>query len=409
MKIDERCSAGGRPLIEKKAKHLAVFVFLLFFGWGLTCESVYSPTWGYALDLPEGFVLSDREESTRYLFQHSILPVDLQVALYAKKEFADVQKAAAHIFEQLKMQHKDLPFVWRNKDAFLAMVDFVYAPSKEYKSKALSGWLLTLELPDEKGWLVMLTYTDKEKAKTCEPLMISSLDTVFTDPLSYFEPGPVTAALYPKTGEKEVSYEFNGKKIKFKIDESDALANKSVVDREFELLTAYLNKPDVIEAWKRYYKVIFRDAWSRLYSASSAVQALFSSYKKQPSAQELVKELLQFVQNFQYERDPTGSDFMNLPSALLEKKADCDSRALLMILMLKQMNVDAVLFVSPNKSHSMAGADCWAGSGVCFLHNQKKYVLAETTAHVRLGETAKEMTDQKDWFTVNFYSAADFN
>lgn len=80
-----------------------------------------------------------------------------------------------------------------------------------------------------------------------------------------------------------------------------------------------------------------------------------------------------------------------------------------MILMLKQMNVDAVLFVSPNKSHSMAGADCWAGSGVCFLHNQKKYVLAETTAHVRLGEAAKEMTDQKDWFTVDFYSAADFN
>lgn len=69
------------------------------------------------------------------------------------------------------------------------MVDFVYAPSKEYKSKALYGWLLTLELPNEKGWLVMLTYTDKEKAKTCEPLMISSLDTVFTDPLSYFEPG----------------------------------------------------------------------------------------------------------------------------------------------------------------------------------------------------------------------------
>ena len=144
MKIDGKCGAGGRPSVQKKAKHLAVFVFLLFFGWGLTCESVYSPTWGYALDLPEGFVLSDREESTRYLFQHSILPVDLQVALYAKKEFADVQKAAAHIFEQLKMQHKDLPFVWRNKDAFLAMVDLVYAPSKEYKSKSLSGWLLTL-------------------------------------------------------------------------------------------------------------------------------------------------------------------------------------------------------------------------------------------------------------------------
>lgn len=394
---------AGKPVFSAYRKGLFACVLLFVFGLGLCAEAFYSPTWGYALDMPEGFVLADRQESTRYLFQHSILPVDLQIALYPKKEFTDAGKASAHIFEQLKMQHKDISFSWRNRDAVLSMVEFVYAPSEEYKSKALAGWLLTLDLPDDRGWLVMLTYTDKEKAKDCEPLMISSLDTVFTDTSSYFEPGPVTCALYPKRGTQDVAYDFNGKKIKFKIDAGDAEANKSVVDREFALLTAYLNTPGVVEAWKRYYKVIFRDAWSRIYSASSAVQSLFSNRKNRPSAELLAKELLQFVQNFQYERDHQGSDFMNLPQALLEKKADCDSRAMLMILMLKQMNVDAVLFISPNKSHSVAGVDCSPESGVCFLHNQKNYVLAETTAHVKLGSVAKEMADQRDWFAVDFY------
>ncbi len=112
---------------------------------------------------------------------------------------------------------------------------------------------------------------------------------------------------------------------------------------------------------------------------------------------------MQFFKKNKNERDNENTKKKNLPQALLEKKADCDSRAMLMILMLKQMNVDAVLFISPNKSHSVAGVDCSPESGVCFLHNQKNYVLAETTAHVKLGSVAKEMADQRDWFAVDFY------
>ncbi len=388
-------------------KWCLIIVLFAFYNVEIKAEPFYSPSWGYAIDLPEGFVLAQKQDNSRYFFQHSILPVDLQIALYPKEQFTEVKKGAEHIFSQLKMQHKDISFVWRNKDSVLSMVEFVYAPSKDYKPKSLSGWLLTLELPDNKGWFVMLTYTDKEQAKTCEPLMISALDAVFTDTMSYFEPGPVTTALYPKTTEHEIEYFFNNKKIRFKIGGSDAEANKSVVDREFSLLTAYLNTPSVVEAWKRYYKVIFRDAWSRIYSASYAIQSSFLDTKEKTSPEQLAKEVLFFVQNFKYERDRSGSDFMNLPEALLEKKGDCDSRALLMILLLKQMNIDAVLFISPNKGHSVAGIDCNA-DGICFNHNQKKYLVAETTAHVKLGEIARDMADQNNWFTVDFYVINDF-
>ncbi|MGF7108191.1 hypothetical protein [Treponema pedis] len=389
--------------IRTELKKIFVCIFTVLF-FALSAEQMYSPSWGYSLDLPEGFGLTQHEGSSRYLFQHSVFPVDLHIALYKKEKFENVQKTSEHIFSQfseIKLTHKDIPFLWRNKTALLSNVDFMYSPSKDYKPKELLGWLLILELPDNSGWLVLFSYSDKKDSKNCEPVIISALDSVFTDIMSYLEPGPVTAALYPKTGEKEINYTFNNKKIKFTVDNSDAEANRSVIDREFKLLTSYLNNPNLTEAWKRYYRIIFRDAWSRIYPASAAIQSAFSFYGNE-GAEKASKELLLFVQDFKYERNHQGSDFLNLPEAFLEKRGDCDSRALLMVLILKQMNIDAVLLVSGTKSHALAGTDC-GGSGACFTHNGKNYLLGETTAHVPIGEIAEEMSNPEDWFAVDFY------
>ena len=395
----------------KKKNVLLFFLFLscfVFLSVSLSAEQMYSPSWGYALDLPEDFVLANREGNERYLFQHAILPVDLQIALYEEPQFKTVKEAAEHVFKQLKMTHKDVPFIWRNKEALLSSVSFLYSPSEKYKPKELSGWVLSLELPNKTGWLVLLTYTDKDKAKECENLMISSLDTVYTDTMSYFEPGPVTTALYPKTKEKTIEYTFNNKNISFTIDESDAEANKSVIDREFSVLTMYLNHDNLIAAWQRFYKIIFRDAWNRIAPASFAVYtSLFDENNQNGFAEKAAKELLFLVQNFNYERDRKGSDFINLPQALTEKRGDCDSRALLMVLMLKQMNIDAVLLVSPNKSHAIAAVDC-PGSGTCFTHNGRDYLGCETTAHVPIGEIADEIAAPENWFPVDFYVIENF-
>lgn len=386
---------------------LRIIISYCFFSLlALTAEQIYSPTWGYALDLPESFALTNKEDTSRYLFQHSILPVDLQIALYKKNEFQNIQNSAEHIFKQLNMEHKDILFLWRNKNAILSSVNFVYAPSEKYQPKNLSGWLLSLELPNDSGWLIMLTYTDTEKAGLYEPLMISAIDTVFTDMPSYFEPGPVTTALYPKTGTKEIEYSFNNATIKFNTELSDAQANQSVIDREFALLTFYLKHEHVYEAWKRYYRVIFRDAWSRLYPASSAIQSFFFNSAHSLTNLQIASEVLRFVQNFIYERDRNGADFMNLPQAFLEKRGDCDSRALLMILILKQLNIDAILLVSPAKSHAIAAIDCQTGgneAGNYFTHNGKQYLLAETTSHTVPGEIVEKPFHPEDWFPVDFY------
>ena len=86
----------------KKKNVLLFFLFLscfFFLSVSLSAEQMYSPSWGYALDLPEDFVLANREENERYLFQHAILPVDLQIALYEEPQFKTAKEAAEHVFK----------------------------------------------------------------------------------------------------------------------------------------------------------------------------------------------------------------------------------------------------------------------------------------------------------------------
>lgn len=126
------------------------------------------------------------------------------------------------------------------------------------------------------------------------------------------------------------------------------------------------------------------------------------SFLGKENAERVAKELLLFVQNFKYERHHEGSDFINLPQAFLEQRGDCDCRALLMVLMLKQMNYDGVLLVSGTKSHSMAGINLPESSGAFFSYNGINYLLAETTAHIPIGEIVDAMPTQEDWFAVDF-------
>lgn len=188
----------------KKIRCIVYIIFLAFIS-SLYAEQISSPTWGYSLDLPEGFVLANREGNTRYLFQHSILPVDLQIALYKNAEFSDIKKMSEHIFSQLKMTHKDINFEWYTSKAVLSSVKFSSSQSSaKRQDNNMAGWLLILELPHTNDKLVLLGYADIKKAKQCEPLIISVLDTVSFDYNSYLLAGPVTTALCPKTGEKKL-------------------------------------------------------------------------------------------------------------------------------------------------------------------------------------------------------------
>ncbi len=370
-------------------RRMPVFLALLILAAGLLgAEALASPEWGYALDLPEAYQLVDRAGTNRYHFSHGMYPVELQMALYPRAQFATADKALAFVSAQFGSKSGSAVFDWRTRKAAICQLEF---PSN-------AGWALSVELADDKGWLVMATYTEAKRATELEPLMISTLDSVFTDDGAYFEAGPMTAFAYAKEKPLEVFFTGTGQKIAVPFNSIDAEANQSVVDREFKLLTAYLDSPLVYAAWKRYYRMIYRDAWARLVKPAFIVQNVLPAEKTAIAA-----KLLAWTQTFTYERDFEGSDFRSIPDAFTTKNADCDSRSLLLVLLLNQMGIDAVLLVSPEYSHSVAAIDC-EGAGARFDVGGKKYLIADTTAKVGLGLIASDMADPSKWFAVTFYA-----
>lgn len=354
----------------------------------LAAEQLNSPEWGYALDLPEGYSLAEKTGTTRYHFTSELAPVELLIALYPRAQFKGADETLKFVTGQFKSAGTEVKLTWRHRSAAIGRIE----------TASQGGWAIAVELADNKGWLAMATFSAKAKSNDYEALMISTLDAVFTDDGSYFESGPMTAFAWQK--EKAVSQTFSDGKTTLAVpfNSTDAGGNQSVVDREFSLLTMYLKSNLVTPAWQRYYRMIYRDAWARLEKPAFMVG---NAYPSDP--RKLTEALLSWTQSFTYERDPAGADFMNLPETFATRKADCDARSLLMVLMLNQLGVDAVLLVSPEFSHAVAAVDC-TGDGARFPVGKKKYLICDTTAKVGPGLIAADMADPSKWFAVTFYA-----
>ena len=385
---------------RKKIQHVLWLILLSFcIAHPLQAELVSNPSFGYTLDLPEGFRQVNARDNARYLYQNTIIPVGLQVALYPYQQFGTVAAAADHIFSQLKAQKKAIQFLLQGNPTLVANLQFTQQNQKQ------AGWLLVQPLAEQKGWLVVLTTTQAEKAQEYEPMMISCLDAVFTSRQSFFEPGPMIQAVYPKEGTVKKEILFNGKKLSVHFDRSDSEANQAVIDREFALLTRYLNSPLQQKAWQRYYRMIYRDSRARCRHLSLMLEKELIEVGKEgklPPAETVAKALLEWIQDFTYTRDENGADFLNIPAVCTDRSGDCDSRALLMSVILQHFNIDSILMIAPEQKHAVAAVDC-TGDGARFTHNGKRYLIAETTAKVALGQIAQDLADPRLWFAVDWY------
>ena len=116
---------------------------------------------------------------------------------------------------------------------------------------------------------------------------------------------------------------------------------------------------------------------------------------------ELAQKALNWVQNFKYERNFDGSDFVNLVSAVTEGRGDCDSRAMLWAIILAHADIRAAIMVSPLYGHAMGLADI-AGTGARFEAYGTQWLVAETTANVDIGLILANQSDIESWLGIIF-------
>jgi len=163
----------------------------------------------------------------------------------------------------------------------------------------------------------------------------------------------------------------------------------------------YTNSELAADAWTRYYKLIYRDNYSRLKRISRIVDSEIADDFESLSPLDKSSLLLKWIQGFDYVRTGTLSDLMGPIDTVFKEAGDCDSRALLYTMLLEYNGIDSILMVSSEYSHSLTGVAV-KGKGAHFNFSGVNYLIAETTANVSIGLIDSTMADPSKWMGIKF-------
>jgi hypothetical protein len=356
----------------------------------LPASPLHSTTWGFRLDLPEGYEYVEGNNQDRYSFQGPNKAM-FDLIVY-NGTYQDVEQMANDISRRLGSSGETALFEYEGKTAALLNLQF----------RDFSGWGLCMELAKNAAgsktpFLCALAYSPSSGADM-DLFHISALDSIAPSDLEARRPGPVMEFGYPR-GET-VETPIKGTTISALLRENDAEAAQALVDREFALLRHYESAPNWQQAWIRFYRVIYRDSWDRIANALFRLEREWNT-DAGLDGRVFAGKALAFVQGFSYERDLEGSDFVNLVTAVSEGRGDCDSRSMLWAMLLEQADIPSAIMVSRNHSHAMGLADV-PGTGARFEAGGKKWLVAETTDKVGIGLIDSGKSDIASWLGVIF-------
>ncbi len=402
------------------------FLFAAFFvPVFLFAESLYSPTWGFSIYIPEGYEYTDGDSRDRFSFSG---PSDSKFDIIVYDGvYGGMTELVSDVNKRLGNKGDADYFRYRDKQAAIIELNFGGADI------AHTGFGICVELGAGGGngaavgnvrpILLALAYapegTDLPETNELALFHLSALDSIAPSEAERLYPGIIMEYSFPrgelkqtalaKSALMESGVARNG--ISVMIHENDAEAAQVFVEREFGILAHYVDTPFWKEAWIRYYRSIYRDSYNRIENAVSAIVKSFNEtdyadyLTDEDTKRAFAQNALNFVQGFEYERNLDGSDFVNLVTAVTEGRGDCDSRAMLWAAILSKAGIRSAMMVSPHYSHAMGLADIGAGKksdGARFEAFGTRWLVAETTDDVDIGLIEQSVSDPQYWFGILF-------
>lgn len=380
-------------LFQKKI--LIVFILLIIFVNNAFSQLLFDEKNNFSIMLPAGFYIVEQDNNSGYYLCNDGIPVEAIVRVYDEGKYSSTQEALQSSISKINGKCECENFKWRNTQCSLGNFEF------DYNQTPCTGWVCAIQLPKTQNILCVLSYTAQESDTIFIQCILSILDSINIDRGSYFEAGLVTSYTFPKSNDITQSISFENKEYQVIFDSSDEEASEYLVEREYSILELYADTDLWLQAWQRYYQLIFRDSYSRMKRACFSFTSLLAENMSNgnPSDLEIAEKLLAFTQNMPYGTISERTNFTNICSTFLGKSSDCDSRSILLAILFKQLNIKSTLFVSTEYKHAIVGAVI-DKAGAKIQINETEYLLGETTAHVAFGLIAQNMNDTKKWINV---------
>jgi hypothetical protein len=369
------------------------FLTLLLINVFVFAESMHSPTWGFFIDLPEGYEFTEGDGKNRFSFSG---PMGLKFDLVVYDgRYESIQDLVIDINRRISNKGEAAFFTYHDKNAAIMELQF----------DNFTGYGLCIELApagssSQKPMMAALAYGPAD-LKDMELFHFSALDSISPSVQERLCPGPVMYFSFPR-GELKDFAVVDG--VLAVIYENDAEASQALIEREFAVLTAYAETDYWRAAWYRYYRFVFRDSFDRIVNPALALARAWGGTEAATAEAKraFAQRVLFFIQGFSYERDLSGSDFFNLVTVITEKKGSCDSFSMLWAIILTCADIRSGMMVSRQYGHAMGLADL-EGAGWRFNAFGVNWLVAETTAtNLELGLIDSEFTDPNHWVFINF-------
>lgn len=347
---------------------------------------------GAFIDMPSGFLGGEGDGKTSFSYLSPDNVVEFDILVFEQGRFSSAENMAAELLRKIGSDGDSTSFQYQGRGAVIADTSFLLNEAQR-KGYALfifgkSGSSYALEASAESS-----------QFSSCSELIISCLDAFSIDRAARRTPGPVSQFLlsWPveRSTTKSVTFPSGTAEVPWSSEEAEQ--ELSIVEREYRILTTYVNSQTLWkDAWARFYRMVYRESAARLDSFTEA----FSRSLTPGDPTETARRVLAWVQGFTYERNSFGIDLVPPLTAAFERRGDCDSRAIVMAIILERMGIDAVLMLSREYSHAMLAVDV-PGGGQRFPFNGKEYLVAETTAKVGIGKIDASQADWSKWLGVD--------
>ncbi len=193
----------------------------------------------------------------------------------------------------------------------------------------------------------------------------------------------------------KISFRLLEKDVKEAMDYIEKLAEMSY--KELGLERNYSDP--LIEArvvWAEVYRRIYNHSSSRMNSILEGFSKIFM--KENFDDRDKIYFVITFVQNITYDRPGGVLDLFPPLGTIAYRFGDCDSKTMLLYVILERMGVDCAMLWSHNYKHAMLGIRV-NGRGNFLTANGKKYYFLETTyPNWNVGDIPPEFSNTKFWF-----------
>jgi hypothetical protein len=366
---------------------------LLLVVLNLPALSVRNPVVGYTVDLPIGWHDPGNDDPLHIGFLAPNSDAMLQIIALDAATADSGYQLAQYMQSQIGSNGEVAEYEYQGRSTALTDVVFVT------NGVQVRGYLLTID--GEHYDYALLAFAAMASYEAAHDHLVSAMDS-FSLPGYELYPGPISQLFDPYVPDPDpgdlLQIPFFDHALAQYGTAAMLDATTTTVEREARILEPYgaLEREAYSEAWRRYYRMIYRDNYMRL---ATLAESLDQEIGRDFSREELPYVLLSWLQGFGFDRAGGLSDFAPPIACLASMTGDCDSLAMIYVILLHHFQIDAILMVSDVYSHAMAAVDL-AGAGARFPFEGRNWLVAEMTSGVDLGQISADMADPTCWIGV---------